>query len=212
MTSLCSTLLYSFHSASRSSTTLFFRYPWAGYCGQITLSTSQNVTIERNTIEVDPLGAGNYAAIAMYQDPRGIDSHTNLHLSRHINAHPHTPTHTRTHAHAHAHTLAHIYAHAHSYAVYTRARTNTHTCTHARTGTCAETTQLDTTQLSTRISEAVITTSEVEWWGSTSSRSGRQPTSALTTTRTRMRTLLFYAHSARVSIDSGLCGLRVVCV
>lgn len=33
------------------------RYPWAGYCGQITLSTSQNVTIERNTVEVDPIGA-----------------------------------------------------------------------------------------------------------------------------------------------------------
>jgi hypothetical protein len=51
--------------------------PWSGYCGQITLSTSQNVTIRDNTIEVDPTAAGNYAAVAMYQDPRGTDHHTN---------------------------------------------------------------------------------------------------------------------------------------
>lgn len=52
--------------------------PWAGYCGQVTLSTSMNVSIERNTIYVDPMVAGNYAAVAMYQDPRGTDKHTNL--------------------------------------------------------------------------------------------------------------------------------------
>lgn len=52
--------------------------PWSGYCGQITLSTSQNVTIQNNTIEVDPAGAGDYAAVSMYQDARGTDHHTNL--------------------------------------------------------------------------------------------------------------------------------------
>ena len=28
--------------------------PWGGFCGQITLSTSQNVTVQGNVITVDP--------------------------------------------------------------------------------------------------------------------------------------------------------------
>jgi arylsulfatase I/J len=52
--------------------------PWCGYCGQITLSTSQNVVVESNDVLVEPNAVGNYAAIAMYQDARGVDQHTNL--------------------------------------------------------------------------------------------------------------------------------------
>jgi hypothetical protein len=58
---------------------------WEGYCGQITLSTSENVTIEKNEIVVDPLKAGSYLAVSMYQDARGTDRHTNLTYMMHNN-------------------------------------------------------------------------------------------------------------------------------
>lgn len=51
--------------------------PWGGFCGQITLSTSQNVTVEGNVITVDPgPGGGVYNAVTMYQDTRGVDHST----------------------------------------------------------------------------------------------------------------------------------------
>jgi hypothetical protein len=48
--------------------------PWGGFCGQISLSTSQNVTVEGNEITVDP-ASGVYAAVTMYQETRGVDHH-----------------------------------------------------------------------------------------------------------------------------------------